>query len=181
MRLRLTLAFLLCGAISLAAQTFRGTILGSVTDSSGAVLSGASVAARNTATGLQRTTQTSADGGYSIPELPIGSYEVTASHAGFQTWVTRVDVGVASERRVDAQLKPGSVTEKVEVSADSLPQVETTSDTLGTTYIASAIKDLPVNGRDYTKLIRRVLNERRAGPLQQLPARRHRHERRLPQ
>ncbi|HEX9119714.1 MAG TPA: carboxypeptidase regulatory-like domain-containing protein [Terriglobales bacterium] len=153
MRLRLTLAFLLCGAVSLAAQTFRGTILGSVTDISGAVLSGASVAARNTATGQQRTTQTSGDGSYSIPELPIGTYEVTASQAGFQTWVTRVDVTVASERRVDAQLKPGSVTEKVEVSADLLPQVETTSDTLGTTYIASTIKDLPVNGRDYQKLI----------------------------
>src|SRR5665811_2018805 len=105
MRLRLTLAFLLCGAVSLAAQTFRGTILGSVTDSSGAAVSGASVAARNTATGQQRTTQTSGDGSYSIPELPIGTYEVTASQAGFQTWVTRVDVTVASERRVDAQLK----------------------------------------------------------------------------
>jgi hypothetical protein len=153
MRLRLTLAFLLCGAVSLAAQTFRGTILGSVTDSSGAVLTGASVAARNTATGLQRTTQTSGDGSYSIPELPIGTYEVTASQAGFQTWFTRVDVTVASERRVDAQLKLGSVTEKVEVSAESLPQVETTSDTLGGTLIASDVKDLPVNGRDYIKLI----------------------------
>jgi carboxypeptidase family protein/TonB-dependent receptor-like protein len=153
MRLRLTLAFLLCGAVSLAAQTFRGTILGSVTDSSGAAVSGASVSARNTATGLQRTTQTSGDGSYSIPELPIGTYEVKASQAGFQTWVTRVDVSVASERRVDVQLKPGRVSERVEVSADTLPQVETTSDTLGTTYIASAVKDLPVNGRDYQKLI----------------------------
>ena len=153
MRLRLTLAFLLCGAVSLAAQTFRGTILGSVTDSSGAAVSGASVSARNTATGQQRTTQTSGDGSYSIPELPIGTYEVKASQTGFQTWVTRVDVGVASERRVDAQLKPGQVSERVEVSSESLPQVETTSDTLGTTYIASTIKDLPVNGRDYQKLI----------------------------
>jgi carboxypeptidase family protein/TonB-dependent receptor-like protein len=153
MRLRLTLAFLLCGAVSLAAQTFRGTILGSVTDSSGAAVSGASVSARNTATGQQRTTQTSGDGSYSIPELPIGTYEVKASQAGFQTWVTRVDVSVASERRVDAQLKPGQVSERVEVSAESLPQVETTTNTLGGTMIAREVKDLPVNGRDYTKLI----------------------------
>ena len=153
MRLRLVLAFLLCGAVSVAAQTFRGTILGSVTDSTGAVLSGASVTARNTATGLQRTTQTSSDGSYSIPELPIGTYEVTASQAGFQTWVTRVEVSVASERRVDAQLKPGQVSERVEVSAESLPQVETTTNTLGGTMIAQAVKDMPVNGRDYTKLI----------------------------
>ena len=153
MRFRLTLAFLLCGAVSLSAQTFRGTILGTVTDSSGAVLSGATVTARNTATGLRRETKTTADGGYSIPELPIGAYEVTASQAGFQSWVTHVDVTVASERRVDAQLKPGSVSEKIEVSAESLPQVETTTDTLGSTLTAREVRDMPVSGRDYTKLI----------------------------
>jgi hypothetical protein len=154
MRLRLTLAFLLCGVVSVAAQTFRGTILGTVSDATGAVLSGAKVTARNTGTGVQRSTQTSADGSYSIPELPIGTYEVTISQSGFQTYVTRaVEVSVASERRVDAQLRPGAVSERIEVSAESLPQVETTSNTLGNTYIANEIKDLPVNGRDYQKLI----------------------------
>src|SRR5258708_2770192 len=54
------------------AQTFRGTILGTVTDLSGAAVSGASVTARNVDTGLERTTQTSDDGSYSIPELPLG-------------------------------------------------------------------------------------------------------------
>ncbi|MBZ5628045.1 MAG: TonB-dependent receptor [Acidobacteriia bacterium] len=153
MRLRLTVVFLLCGAVTLTAQTFRGTILGAISDSTGAVLSGAKVTARNTATGLERTTQTTADGSYSISELPIGAYEVTVSQQGFQTWVTRVDVSVASERRVDAQLKPGAVNERVEVSAETLPQVETTTNTMGSTYIANEIKDLPVNGRDYQKLI----------------------------
>ena len=124
MRLRLTVVFLLCGAVTLTAQTFRGTILGAISDSTGAVLSGAKVTARNTATGLERTTQTTADGSYSISELPIGAYEVTVSQQGFQTWVTRVDVSVASERRVDAQLKPGAVNERVEVYAETLPQVE---------------------------------------------------------
>ncbi len=153
MRLRLLIAFLLLGVATMAAQTFRGTILGTVSDSTGAVLSGAKVTARNTATGLERSTQTTSDGGYAIPELPIGTYEVTVSQAGFQSWVTRVDVTVASERRVDAMLKPGAVSERVEVSGETLPQVETTTDTLGSTYIASEIKDLPVNGRDYQKLI----------------------------
>ncbi|MGZ4813112.1 MAG: outer membrane beta-barrel protein [Terriglobales bacterium] len=154
MKLRLTLAFLLCGAVSLAAQTFRGTILGTVSDTSGAVLSGATVTARNTGTGLQRTTHTSADGSYSIPELPIGRYDLTVSQQGFQTAVTHVvDVNVTTERRVDTQLKPGAVNERIEVSAETLPQVETTTDTLGGTLVAGEVKDLPVNGRDYTKLI----------------------------
>src|ERR1041385_919207 len=103
-RLRYTLVFLLCSVIGVSAQTFRGTILGDVTDASGAVLAGATVSARNGATGLEGKTQTTTDGSYNIPELPIGTYEVSVTQSGFQTWVTRVDVSVASERRVDAQL-----------------------------------------------------------------------------
>jgi len=150
----LMLAFVVLAAATLAAQTFRGTILGTVMDPSGAVVSGAKVAARNVATGLERATQTSADGSYSIPELPIGTYTVTVSQSGFQTAMTTgVVVDVAVERRVDVQLKTGQVSETVEVSSETLPQVETTTDTLGGTYIAGEVKDLPVNGRDYQKLI----------------------------
>jgi len=90
----------------ISAQTFRGTVLGTVTDVSGARVSGASVKVHNVATGLERTTQTSGDGSYSVPELPIGSYTVTVSQSGFQTSVTNnVVVDVATERRVDAVLK----------------------------------------------------------------------------
>src|SRR5712692_2228699 len=96
----LALAFL--AAPTVTAQTFRGTILGTVTDPSGAVVSGAKVTVRNVATGLERTTATSADGSYSVPELPIGTYTVTITQSGFQTAVTTgVVVDVASERRVD--------------------------------------------------------------------------------
>src|SRR5438445_2347724 len=148
----LALAFL--AAPTVTAQTFRGTILGTVTDPSGAVVSGAKVTVRNVATGLERTTQTSADGSYSVPELPIGTYTVTITQSGFQTAVTTgVVVDVASERRVDAQLKTGQVATTVEVSGESLPQVETTTDTLGGTFTQTDVKDLPINGRDYQKLI----------------------------
>ena len=103
MRVRIILAFFVLAATSLMAQTFRGTILGTVTDPSGAVVPGAKVAVRNVNTGQERTTQTSADGSYSVPELPIGTYTVTVTQSGFQTSVTRdVVVDVASERRVDA-------------------------------------------------------------------------------
>ena len=154
MRARTFLAFVLLTALSLSAQTFRGTILGTVTDPSGAVISGAQVTVKNTGTGLERTTQTSADGSYSIPELPIGTYSVRVTQQGFQTFVaTGVTVDVATERRVDASLKTGEVSTKVEVAGDLLPQVETTSAELGGTLTADTIANVPVNGRDYTKLI----------------------------
>ncbi len=154
MRARIVLAFVLLAAISLSAQTFRGTILGTVTDPSGAVIAGAKVTVRNMGTGLERSTETSADGSYSLPELPIGTYNVTVTQTGFQTFVASgVTVDVASERRVDAAMKAGEVSTKVEVSADQLPLVETTTNTLGGVLTAQTVENMPVNGRDYTKLI----------------------------
>jgi Carboxypeptidase regulatory-like domain/TonB-dependent Receptor Plug Domain len=154
MRARIFLVFVLLAAVNLSAQTFRGTILGTVTDPSGAVVSGAKVMVKNTGTGLERATETSGDGSYSLPELPIGTYNVTITQSGFQTFVaTGVTVDVATERRVDASLKTGEITTKVEVSADQLPLVETTSNTLGGVLTAETVQDIPVNGRDYTKLI----------------------------
>ena len=154
MKLRLLPVVVVVLLSSMFGQTFRGTILGTITDQSGAVVAGATVSVKNTATGLERTTQTSTDGSYAIPELPIGAYTVTVTQAGFQKSVTtEVVVNVASERRVDAQLRTGQVSQTVEVSGDLLPLVETTSATLGGVLTTSDIKDLPVNGRDYTKLI----------------------------
>jgi carboxypeptidase family protein len=154
MRVRMILAFVILAASSLLAQTFRGTVLGTVTDASGAVVSGAKVTVKNVATGLERTTQTSGDGSYAVPELPLGTYTVTISQSGFQTSVTtNVVVDVATERRVDAALKTGQVEQRVEVSGEELPQVQTTSAELGGTLTTEAIANIPVNGRDYTKLI----------------------------
>jgi len=154
MRTRIILGFVLLAAVSLSAQTFRGTILGTVTDPSGAVISGAKVTVKNAGTGLERTAETSADGSYALPELPIGTYTVTVTLPGFKTFVTTgVTVDVSSERRVNAAMKPGQVSTKVEVSGDLLPQVETTSTEIGGTLTAELIESLPVNGRDYQKLI----------------------------
>src|SRR6476660_1689949 len=148
-RLSVLLCLLLASA-SLLAQTFRGTILGSVTDPQGAVVAGAKVTVHNVNTGLERSTQTSADGSYSIPELPIGTYTVTVTQPGFQTSsTTGVVVDVATERRVDAAMKTGKTSETVEVSGELLPQVETTSAELGGTLTEQAIQNVPVNGRDY--------------------------------
>src|SRR5260370_27585827 len=120
----LVVILLLC-TTSLLGQTFRGTILGTVTDPQGAVVVGAKVTVRNVNTGLERTTQTSADGSYAIPELPIGSYTVTVNQSGFQTSsVTNVAVDVASDKRVDVALKTGQGATTVEVSGEALRSEE---------------------------------------------------------
>ncbi|HZC65307.1 MAG TPA: carboxypeptidase-like regulatory domain-containing protein, partial [Candidatus Dormibacteraeota bacterium] len=78
----LALGFLF-GSVTLA-QTFRGTILGTVTDSSGGAVVGATVVVKNTDTGATRTTSTGIDGNYAVPELQIGNYSVTVTNAGFK-------------------------------------------------------------------------------------------------
>jgi len=154
MKARMILVCILLAAVSVSAQTFRGTILGTATDPSGAVVAGAKVIVHNTGTGLERTTETSADGSYSVPELPIGTYNVTVTQTGFQTFLASgVAVDVATERRVDAIMRPGQIDTRVEVSADQLPLIETTTNTLGGVLTQNDVKDLPINGRDYTKLI----------------------------
>jgi Carboxypeptidase regulatory-like domain/TonB-dependent Receptor Plug Domain len=159
MRVRITpllriLVFVGVATVALPAQTFRGTILGTVTDPSGAVVGGAKVTVKNTGTSLERTSETSGDGSYSVPELPIGTYTVTITQTGFQTFIARdVSVDVAAERRVDAAMKTGEITTRVEVAADQLPLIETTTNTLGGVLTQNDVKDLPINGRDYTKLI----------------------------
>jgi hypothetical protein len=149
----LAVLLLLCGSMA-NAQTFRGTILGTVTDSSGAAIGGATVTVKNTGTGLTRTVTTSDDGTYSVPELPIGNYSVTVEHAGFKTAVVSgLVVEVAAERRADVTLQPGELAQKIEVSGEELPQVESTNNVLGGIVESKVVTNLPVNGRDYQKLI----------------------------
>jgi hypothetical protein len=140
-------------AVPLAAQTFRGSILGTVTDANGAVIPGADVMAVNVGTGIMRSTVADADGNYTITELPIGTYEIRAQKSGFQnTKVTGVLVEVAGDRRVDVTMAvSGPQTEVVTVAP--VAQVETTNTTLGGTIQAKQVADLPVNGRDFTKFL----------------------------
>src|SRR5690242_21133323 len=101
-KLRNSILLILFVATVTAAQTFRGTILGTVSDPNGAVVGGAKVIAKNTSTGLERSTTTDEAGNYTIPELPVGTYEVRVEQTGFTTGVVSgVAVAVASERRID--------------------------------------------------------------------------------
>ena len=148
------LALLVVVAGSATAQTFRGTILGTVTDSSDATVPGATVTIKNVDTGLTRTLTTSDDGSYSAPELPIGNYSVTVEKQGFKTGlITGIKVEVSTERRADVVLQTGELSQKVEVLGEELPMVEATSNTLGGIVETKVIANLPVNGGDYQKLI----------------------------
>ena len=89
--------FIVLLATVVSAQTFRGSILGTVTDPNGAVVSGAKVSAKNLATGLERSTTTDDAGNYTVAELPIGRYEVRVEQSGFvPSVVSNVTVEVAS-------------------------------------------------------------------------------------
>src|ERR1044071_3615362 len=139
-------------AAAVSAQTFRGTILGTVSDPNGALVAGAKVTVKNTGTGLERTTTTDDAGNYTVPELPIGPYEVRVEQTGFATTVvSNVSVEVASERRVDVKLSVAGQENLVVVAPNV--QVETTTNTLGGTITTKAIADMPINGRDFTKLL----------------------------
>src|SRR6476660_6558739 len=139
-------------ATVVSAQTFRGSILGTVTDPNGAVVSGAKVSAKNLATGLERSTTTDDAGNYTVAELPIGPYEVRVEQTGFvASVVSNVAVEVATDRRVDVKLNVAGAETVVTVATNL--QVETTSNTLGGTITTKAAADLPINGRDFTKLL----------------------------
>src|SRR5262249_34202868 len=132
--------------------TFRGKILGTVTDPNGAVVSGANVTVKHTSTGLERATTTDDAGNYTVAELPIGPYEVRVEHTGFvRSVVSNVAVEVASERRVEVKLSVVGAETVVTVATNL--QVETTTNTLGGTITTKAAEDLPINGRDFTKFL----------------------------
>jgi hypothetical protein len=157
MKLRLLLlSFLLLAACALIAQTFRGGVQGTVTDSTGAAVAGAEISVVSTETGLTRTTTTDGAGNYAITELPLGSYTATATRAGFRTQTARnVGVDVSVTRRIDFQLTPGQVQETVQVTAE-IPLIPTTSNIMGGVIEGAQAAELPINGRDFTKFMTMV-------------------------
>ena len=151
-KITLFLLIMLTLASPVAAQTFRGSILGTVTDPNGAVVPEATVTAKNVATGIERSTVTDDAGNYSINELQIGTYQVVVQKTGFEPLtINGVVVEVAAERRVDAKLAVAGSAEQVIIAPTE--QVETTTNTLGGTITTKAVEDLPVNGRDFTKFL----------------------------
>lgn len=144
---------LLNTTISLYGQAATASISGRVTDASGAVIAGAPVTIRNVGTTFVQTASTDAQGRYSVPDLPIGTYQVQASKTGFQTAVrSNIVLEVGSSPVVDFQLAVGQASQTVEVSA-AVSQVETTTAAVSSLVNQTQMRELPLNGRDFEQLI----------------------------
>src|SRR5499425_318670 len=126
------------------AQSDRGTIAGTVTDSSGAVVSGASVTVRGVDTGNIFKTTSTAEGVYRISDIAIGRYDVTVESQGFKSSVQKgVLVQINTVAALNITLQPGALTEEVTVQADA-PTIQTESSDIGTVVGEKQIEDLPL-------------------------------------
>src|SRR5882762_5647870 len=130
-----------------------GRILGTVTDQSGGVISGATVTVLDKERGTSRTLTTDDAGAYNAPNLTPGTYTVRAEAKGFKKLERQnVVVEVGHELRIDLTVQPGEQNQTVTVT-ESVPLVETTNATMGGTLESSEIVDLPLNGRDFQNLL----------------------------
>ena len=143
--------FLLWGG-TVFAQVTTGTILGTISDSTGAVIPGATITMRNVGTGITRTANTDAAGRYRAPQLPLGDYEITAEMPGFQS-VDRsgVTLTVGREAEVDFTLQVGAVTERITVTGEA-PLIETTNATVSTLVDERTLREMPLLGRSFADL-----------------------------
>jgi outer membrane receptor protein involved in Fe transport len=135
------------------AQVVTAEIGGTVADSSGAVLPGASVVARNVGTGLERTSTSTAQGHYALLSLPPGSYKVTATLAGFKTVVRgTLELSLNQKIVIDFTLDPASVSENVVVEGGA-PLISTTDGVVGKTITVSEVDSIPSLARNYQNLV----------------------------
>lgn len=142
----------LCGP-SIVAQSSSSGVNGVVTDSSGAVISGARVALKNADTNVERDTVSNGTGDYFFGNLPPARYVLTIAAANFQTQkVSAFNVAVAQVVTVNATLRLGDVQQSITVEAVNT-QVESTSAQLGSAIGTHAVSDLPLNGRNFTQLL----------------------------
>jgi hypothetical protein len=137
------------------AQITTGDIVGRVTDNSGGVLPGATVTVENVGTRVTRSSTTSASGDYLVTLLPLGEYIVRIELEGFQRQEARVAVRSGERVRVDGKLPLGSLNETVQVTAEA-PLLQTDSSTISTLVTESEVQDLPVNGRNFVRLVQLV-------------------------
>jgi hypothetical protein len=130
-----------------------GSVVGTVTDSTGGVIPGATVTAQNIDTQIAISTTTNTDGAYSFPNLAAGHYSIKIAAAGYSDFQeTGVTVDVNSALRLDVKLQVGSVAQHIEVMANVV-QVDTESTELGEVIGGKSMTSLPLNGRSYTDLL----------------------------
>ena len=155
---RVQLGFFLVFAVLATGSLFAattGSISGTVHDGQGAVVPNTRVVLRNTLTGVTQSITTDSAGFYSFPSLPIGHYDITFEITGFDMFVEKdLVLDVDSARRVDATLKPASVSEQITVAATADPaQVDTENAQMGEVIGQAQMDAVPLDGRNYTDLV----------------------------
>lgn len=148
--------FALIGILLLAslaqAQSFKATLVGQITDPSGATVPGAAVTVIEESTGRVQSAKTNEEGNFTIPELPPGRYKLTVEAPGFRT-ITQTGLVLETDqtRRVNLTLQLGAPTETVTVQAE-VPVVATDTSSKGEVITQTQVQDLPLNGRNFTDL-----------------------------
>jgi hypothetical protein len=133
-------------------QVAGATLTGSATDAAGAVIANVKIMIKDVSTGISRDVNTDSAGFYSAPNLLPGKYEVSASAPGFSTEVhSGMTLAVGQQQVLNFALKVGQVTEKIEVKTD-VPGVQLSSSSLSNEVDATTVRELPLNGRDWTQL-----------------------------
>ena len=143
---------LLCAVGARAQET--GDIVGTVTDSTGAVVPNATVTLTNTLTNVTQTAQTAGDGNYLFTLLQVGTYVVKVQASGFKT-ATNPPIALSSgdRARVDVKLEVGEQTTTVEVQAAVAPALQTDTSNVGQITPSQSVEDLPLNGRNLIQLV----------------------------
>jgi len=134
-------------------QVVNGTIFGTVRDSTGGVIAQVTVSAKSVETGAVRTAITDSTGAYQILSVPAGNYDVEAAVSGFRTSVRKgITVTVGATVAANFELAVGEVQQKVEVQ-DTPPQVDMNNAAMGGVVGENAVRELPLNGRDWLQLV----------------------------
>ncbi len=148
----LAICFFLAGSARLGAQVTGATLSGVVSDVKGAVIAQATVSIRNVATGTTREVTTNGDGFYSAPNLLPGKYQVKVSSPSFETLLQKgIELTVGAQQTLNLTMQVGNNTQTVVVS-EAPPSVQTSSSTMSATVDARTVRELPLNGRDWTSL-----------------------------
>ena len=139
---------LFVGLCSLPSGAQMASIAGTVTDTTGAVVPGAEVTARNLGSNTSRSVTTSATGTYSLPDVPVGDYNVTVKKTSFASHVAEVHLSVAEMLNLNIQLQPGIATEQADVRADQAADIDLETAQLSNLVDQRKIQDLPLITRD---------------------------------
>jgi len=160
-----SLVLALSFSVLIHAQTFRGGISGTVTDSSGAVIANAKLTIVGVDTGFTRVSESTSSGDFAFQDLPLGRYSLTAEANGFAlNKINDISVRPGQIYSLKVQMKIASATQEVEVNAAAVA-LETQSSTTNAVVNDTAVQNIPLNGRDFTQLVKIVPGYNGAGSL----------------